>query len=405
MESKYLAYNLEELLEDKPFIAWILKGVKNREWENFLAEHPQFGAKAGKAREVILLLRDTYEVLDEESVLEMWRNIEGFEGLHKQKIRKIRTRKIMARAASVLLLVSLGALGYFYWSEKGSGYQFAEQKAGHGGNEARLVLSGGNEIALRKDNSVIAINDLEKQVIVNDSIIDITQKKPENENEVKMNEVVIPYGKRSELLLADGTKVWLNAGSRLAFPSEFTQKAREVYLEGEACFKVTRNETRPFIVNAGQLGVTVLGTRFNVMAYPDDNTIETVLIEGSVSLSKPRTIGFVGKSEVILKPNQKASFDKENKDVVVSDEPDAKVHIAWIEGWLEFSKESLFSVFVKLERYYNVKIITPESFPSSDIITGKLDLKGSLDEVMVALADVAKIEYNINGSNIYIEKK
>ena len=81
------------------------------------------------------------------------------------------------------------------------------------------------------------------------------------------------------------------------------------------------------------------------------------------------------------------------------------MHIAWIEGWLEFSKESLFSVFVKLERYYNVKIITPESFPSSDIITGKLDLKGSLDEVMVALADVAKIEYNINGSNIYIEKK
>src|SRR5690606_14480825 len=98
--------------------------------------------------------------------------------------------------------------------------------------------------------------------------------------EVWMNEVIIPYGKKSELLLADGTKVWLNAGSRLAFPSRFTRNTREVFLEGEACFQVAKNEEQLFIVKAGNLDVKVLGTHFNVSAYPADATIETVLLEG-----------------------------------------------------------------------------------------------------------------------------
>lgn len=86
------------------------------------------------------------------------------------------------------------------------------------------------------------------------------------EQEAQMNEVVIPYGKKSELLLADGTKVWLNAGSRMAFPSKFTKNIREVFLEGEACFEVEENEGQPFIVKAGDLDVKVLGTHFNVSA-------------------------------------------------------------------------------------------------------------------------------------------
>jgi ferric-dicitrate binding protein FerR (iron transport regulator) len=403
MELKYVTYSLDELLEDKPFIAWVLRGVKNREWEEFLKKHPEFAPKAKKAREIILLFRDTYDVLDEESVLKMWQNIESFEHLHRQKIRKIKIRTIMARAASVLLVLSLGTLAYLYWGEKESGYHFAEQNREYSASEARLVLNGGEEIALQKDNSTIAINDLNKQVIVNDSIIDISQTTPKN-NETAMNEVIIPYGKRSELLLADGTKVWLNAGSRLAFPSQFNGESREVFLEGEACFKVARKESQPFVVNAGQLGITVLGTHFNVAAYPADQTIETVLIEGSVAVSRPKTFG-LGKEEVLLKPSQKASFDKKNREVVVSDEPEAEVYIAWTEGWMQFSKESLISVFSKLERYYNIQIITPENFPSAELITGKLDLKDSLDEVLVALADVAKIDYRINGDTVYIDKK
>lgn len=405
MKNNYHEYSLEDLIEDRSFVAWTLKKENDSEWKSFIEDHPEFRSTAIKAREIILLLRDTYEVLDEESVLEMWQNIDRFDHMHQQKARSLTVRKIVSRAASVLLVISLGTLGYFYLNNpKDAGYRFASVENQGENNEARLVLGGGETITLKKDNSSIMLNSENQVVINNDSIIQLSSKDNNQDNTVSMNEVIIPYGKRSELLLADGTKVWLNAGSRLAFPSKFTEKNREVYLEGEACFKVVKNETQPFIVKTGQINVTVLGTWFDVSAYPADKTIETVLIEGSVVVSKTKMIGF-GKSEKILKPLQKASFDRESRDVTVSDEPHAGEVIAWTEGWLQFSRESLNSVFTRIERYYNVKIVLPENFPSSELITGKLDLKESLEEVMRALSDVAKIGYRISGDKIFIDKK
>lgn len=403
MKSEFSKYSLEQLLEEKSFISWVLKQENNAEWKKFLKSNPGFRSKAKKAREIIHLLQDRYEVLDENSVLEIWKNIDKYEQQYKQKVRKLKTRRRLSWAASVLLLVSLGTFSYLYLNEKKQGYRFVSADAPQS-SEARMVLSTGEEIALKKDNSTIALNDATNQVTVNDSIIDLSEKTGEGKPTVQMNEVVIPYGKKSELLLADGTKVWLNAGSRLAFPSRFTQNIREVFLEGEACFQVTKNEKQPFIVKAGNLDVKVLGTYFNVSAYPADATIETVLLEGSVAVEKPKTFG-LGKNEVILKPSQKASFEKEASEFTVTDEPDTDLYIAWTYGWLKYDKESLWSVLRKVERYYNVEIHLPDNYPGDDKITGKLDLKESLEEVMVVLADASRFEYRINGNKVFIEKK
>jgi ferric-dicitrate binding protein FerR (iron transport regulator) len=306
-------------------------------------------------------------------------------------------------AASVLLVISLGTFGYLYLNEKEQSYRFASSDESQS-SEARMVLSTGEEIPLKKDNSTITLNDVTSQVTVNDSIIDLIQNTEVRKQEVAMNEVVIPYGKKSELLLADGTKVWLNAGSRLAFPSRFTKNTREVFLEGEACFQVVKNEKQPFIVKAGNLDVKVLGTYFNVSSYPADATIETVLLEGSVALQKPKAFG-LGKTEVILKPNQKASFKKEQNEIAVTDESDVDLYFAWTYGWLKYERESLWSVLRKVERYYNVEIQLPANYPGDDKITGKLDLKESLDAVMVVLADASQFEYRINENRVFIEKK
>ena len=112
-------------------------------------------------------------------------------------------------------------------------------------------------------NSSISVDNVNKQLVINDSIIDmavndtkvndgIIDIAAKEAKEVKMNEVIVPNGKRTELLLADGTKIWLNAGSCLAFPSEFSQDTREIYLKGEACFRVAKNKNKPFMRNAGQ---------------------------------------------------------------------------------------------------------------------------------------------------------
>lgn len=400
MKSEYLEYNLEQLLEEKSFIAWVLREENKKGWEEFIAANPGFALKAKKAREIIMLLRDTSNVLDEESVLEMWQNINRFEKFHQQKTKKHHFRKIFTRAATILAIVSLAAAAYFYLNDKGKDYQFETARWHNSANEARLMLSNGEEVLLKKDNSSIDLTQNNQLVINNDSVIDLSTRKSDN---IKMNEVIIPFGKRSELLLADGTKVWLNAGSRLAFPSRFSQKTREVYLEGEACFKVAKNENQPFIVNAGDLDIKVLGTWFNVSAYASDKNIETVLLEGSVAVAKPKTFG-LAKNEVILKPNQRASYNKQNTDINLYNEPEAELFIAWTEGWLQFSKESLHSVFTRLERYYDVEIILPDNFPPNELISGKLDLKDSLKEVIIALADVAKIEYRIANKKVYIDK-
>jgi transmembrane sensor len=403
MKIEFLKYNLEQLLEEKSFISWVLNQEKNTEWESFMESNPGFRSKAKKAREIIHMLQDRYEVLDENSVLEIWKNIDKYEQQYKQKIRKLKIRRGLSWAASVLLVVSLGTFGYLYFNEKDKGYQFISSVAPEK-SEARMVLSTGEEIALKKDNSTIALNDATNQVIVNDSIVNLTENKGAGKQTVQMNEVVIPYGKKSELLLADGTKVWLNAGSRLAFPSRFTQSTREVFLEGEACFEVAKNEKYPFIVKAGNLDVKVLGTHFNVSAYPVDATVETVLLEGSVAVQKTKAFG-LGKTEVVLKPSQKARFEKEESEFTVTDEADVDIYIAWTYGWLKYDRESLWSVLQKVERYYNVEIQLPANYPGDDEITGKLDLKESLDAVMVVLADASGFEYRINENKVMIEKK
>ncbi|MBW6535981.1 MAG: FecR domain-containing protein [Mariniphaga sp.] len=399
---QYLNFSLEQLLEEKSFISWVLKQENNIEWENFMESNPGFRSKAKKAREIIHLLQERYDVLDENSVLEIWKNIDKYEQQYKQNVRKLKIRRRLSWAASVLLVISIGTFGYMYLNEKDQGYQFVSSGAQQS-SEARMVLSTGEEIALKKDNSTIVLNDSTNQVTVNDSIVDLSEKTEVGQQKAQMNEVVIPYGKKTELLLADGTKVWLNAGSRLAFPSRFTGKIREIYLEGEACFRVAKNENQPFIVKAGNLNVKVLGTHFNISAYPSDANIETVLLEGSVAVEKPKTFG-LGKSEVVLKPSQKASFIKEQNEFTVTDEPDLNLYIAWTSGWLKYDRESLWSVLRKVERYYNVEIQLPANYPGDDEITGKLDLKESLDAVMVVLADASGFEYRINENKVAIER-
>ncbi len=403
MKPEFLKYSLEQLLEEKSFISWVLQEDNKPEWDKFLESNPGFHSKINKSREIIHLLKDRYDVLDPDSILEIWKNIDEFERQYLKKVRKTDFRRTLSWAVSFLIVVSLGIVGYFLVKEKERAYQFTSTDIIQS-DDARMILSTGEEIALKKDNSTITLNHATNQVTVNDSIIDLIKKADAGKQEAQMNEVVIPYGKKSELLLADGTKVWLNAGSRLAFPSKFTKNIREVFLEGEACFEVEKNEEQPFIVKAGKLEIKVLGTHFNVSAYPTDNVIETVLLEGSVSVERARTLG-LGKSEVLLKPNQKASFKKEKNDFSITDETDADIYIAWTYGWLKYERENLKSVLRKVERYYNVEIRLPDNYPQDDKITGKLDLKESLNEAMEILADASGTEFRIIGDKVYMEKK
>jgi len=308
----------------------------------------------------------------------------------------------MRYAAMLIVAISIGSMGYWSFNQYRKSYVYTSTADSGTGNQSQLHLSNGTTVDLEKENSKIAMNSDQKIVIDNEKVIDLS--KTSEADESKMNEVVIPYGKKSQLTLEDGTKVWLNAGSRMAFPTKFAGKKREVFLEGEAYFEVAHNQVQPFVVNTGEIAIKVLGTRFNLSAYKTDKLTETVLLEGKVTVSELSALGFL-KSETILSPNQKASYDRNNRSISVFDVTDADLAIAWTEGWFKFSQQSLNDVLNKLQRYYNVQFVFDSKFPTNDLISGKLDLKEAVGSVMIALADVAGIQYRIDGNQIYIEKK
>ncbi len=404
MELKYINYSVEELVDDKMFVAWVLEGRKDREWKSFIEVNSKFKSIAIDAREIVLLLRDTEELLDENEVSEMWQKTEEFYYKQEKKDKTVKIWRNLYRAASVFIVLSIGTLGYVYFGKKSSGYQFASSENHDAVEEVRVLFSDGEEISLKSKNTTLSINDDYTLTLNNDSIIDLSQKEIEAGKKVQMNEIIVPYGKKSELILADGTKVWLNAGTHFAFPTRFIDDSREVFLEGEAYFEVVENMDKPFIVNVNKLNIRVLGTSFNVSAYPNDDRIETILLTGSVAIGKSRLLG-QRRDDVIIKPYQKASFNKQDNEVVVSSEPNADFYITWTEGMFQFSKESLQSVLTKLERFYNVSMSFPENFQSFELISGKLDLKESIADVMMVLGDVAKIEYRINENIIFVDKK
>ena len=397
-------------MEDKEFVAWAVYSVHNDDWNSFLWKHPDFSIKAQKAKEIVLLLKDKYDEPDKGDVLTMWQNIESYYTVQQEKGKTLslkRTmlfKKVFRYAAVLFMVVTIGTIAYWYFAHSNQKYEFASGDSVPKNGEAKLVLPNGEEVQLKKDNSSIVIKGKEAILINNEQLIDLRNKQQVIEEEVKMNEVIIPYGKKSSLVLDDGTKVWLCAGSRLAFPTIFTGKKREVYLEGEAYFEVTHIPNQPFLVNAREVSLKVLGTSFYLSAYPTDKEIVIVLVKGSVMLSENSSLG-LSRNEVILEPGQKASFTRSNKIIDVKQEADIEFYIAWTEGWFLFSKESLFTVFNKLERYYNVKFIYDKSFPSDDLISGKLDLKDSISDVLSTLSGLSKISYRIENENIYIERK
>lgn len=236
------------------------------------------------------------------------------------------------------------------------------------------------------------------------------------------NEIIVSKGQKSQVILADGTKVWLNSDTRFRYPSGFMgDKYREVYLEGEAYFEVTRQNGLPFIVKTGNLNITVLGTAFNVKCYPLDKTVETTLIEGSVSLkgeNKP-----VKESEVILRPNQKAVFSKSDGNITVSDlalkadmqegrsedlkqmnAKEAVTAISWKEQVLDFDNESFGEIVVKLERWYGYTIVVKDNELLKHRYRGRFANYETIYQVLDAIKLTTPIKYTVSNKNIIIEK-
>lgn len=206
------------------------------------------------------------------------------------------------------------------------------------------------------------------------------------EHSTDMQAVTVPAGQRANLILADGTTVWLNSNSTLKYPANgFHSKNRKVTLEGEGYFEVTHDEKHPFIVETEKYDIRVLGTTFNVSAYSNSDMFETSLIEGKVTVYQPDT-----QNEIVLKPNEKVEVrdGKLYKEAFTSDND-----FLWRMGIYSFKNEPLETVFKKLEQYYEVRIINNNKEIASCQCTGKFRQKEGIEHVMKVLQKYVKFNY------------
>jgi hypothetical protein len=401
-KERYIDYSVEELLEDQEFVRIVKTLSTNDEWEQFFQSQTASGSNILRAREIIRLFEVTDGKLQEEKKYKLWKSISMYNKEFKRTVSLSKMKIVAKVAASVLILLSLGALWYLGLKNSDE-YQFVQNVKNSDSENPVLVLSNGKKFELEKNDSKIAVLEEQNAILINDSNIVKNQILTGTiTEEMKYNEVIVPFAKKLELVLVDGTKVWLNAGSRFAFPQNFEGKRRKVFLEGEAYLEVAKNENQPFIVNTNSVNVEVLGTKFNVSAYSSDDFCETVLLEGSVNIwGKDKLF----RNKILMAPKQKATFSKENNDIVLENEPATAMYIAWIDGWYQFSNENLRQVLNKLERYYNVKFQYDQALITKALpVSGKLDVKESLNEVMLVLSRVAKINYQISGKNVILKE-
>ena len=209
----------------------------------------------------------------------------------------------------------------------------------------------------------------------------------------KQNTLIVPYGSHSSIVLADGSKVWINSGSKLRFPSSFGPGERRIKVEGEIYIEVAKDTSRPFYVETPQLTVNVLGTKFNVSAYADDALQSVVLVEGKVNVKANSNEDFV------LLPNQRFKLSDGISGI---DEVNAYDYISWKDGVLQFRGETMKDIIQRLSRYYNVSITcTPEV--AQKCTMGKLILFDDIEQVMKTFSLLYDVQCTIEAGSIKIE--
>lgn len=221
----------------------------------------------------------------------------------------------------------------------------------------------------------------------------------QNGNNQHMMVAVANEGIVKEIILPDGTKVWLNNSATLKYPREFSEKARNVYLDGEAYFEVTKNRHKPFTVQSDAMRVRVLGTTFNFKCDKNYRIAEVTLIEGEIEVKGNKEEG-----QIILAPGQRAELNKNNGRLTVK-QVNAKMDAVWHDNLIPFQKADIFTISKALERFYDIKIILSPDMRADKTYSGVLKKKSTIESVLKSLQNSISIDYKIVGNNIFISPK
>lgn len=391
MKNNYEEYTFDEFLSDDFFLESTYNPTPETEqfWSKLVDTGKIDADVFARARQFILELNESNkEVADfvDSRISFLWERIDE---TIKEKKRKLYLRSAIAIASiAVVFILSVVFIKHGN-SDMDNGLLKEEVDIRHIAkksisDEIQLISSAG-ELSIPGDSAVVDYSQGEN-IVVNDKVVDKKSQK------LEYIQLVVPYGKRSSVILSDGSQIWVNAGSRIVYPVSFAKDVREIYVDGEVYADIVSDKDHPFIVKTKEMDVKVLGTQFNVMAYENEKAHSVVLVKGSVEVEN-RT----GKQEtVLLKPNQLFYASAEHRRI---ENVDVLSYISWKSGYSLFKNERLGVILERLSRYYGISI-------SCDVdiydlrCSGGLDLKDNISQVLDGICQSVSVKY-IKENNKY----
>ena len=311
--------------------------------------------------------------------------------------RQIQThRRVLRWVAVVTLVCGVGVAAMLYWEQKTEvGSMVAQNEVVQGGTRAILTLADGKVVDLEKTKGGI----VEKQSATNifnqggnlvykDSLVQAVEK-------AVFNKVTVPRGGEFKLTLSDGTVVHLNSETVLSYPVRFAGDTREVELHGEAYFEVARDERHPFRVECEDSRITVLGTKFNVMAYKGQGNVVTTLVDGRVRVA-------TGRDSLMLTPGEQAVSGTDGIDVK---KVDVSFYIAWTLGVFEFEEMSLGQITEQLGRWYDMTFVYDDPLLREITFTGAVERHRPLNVVLKMIEKLSRVRFEVKNDVITIYKK
>ncbi|MCK9304988.1 MAG: FecR domain-containing protein [Bacteroidales bacterium] len=318
---------------------------------------------------------------------------------YQQFIRKYRSRnslsnyrRLLKYAALLILPLAIAATLLF------TNFKREIPLIPPGFSRATLILADGRSIELKQDSAYV-INESEGSLLTNANGL-ITYSKTEESARAKKNlynRIFVPRNGEYQLLLEDGTKVWINSETEIEYPVSFNEKVRSVRLRGEAYFEVARNPDKPFIVELDDAKIEVLGTSFNVRAYKDDISLTTTLVEGEVSFSSG-----TGNGNLLLAPGEQFELDKAT-GTVTKRSVDVSLYTAWKDGRFAFRNQRLEDIFNTLSRWYNVQVVYQSEDIKEKRFTGDLKRYDDFSKILEIMGSSDLIKFDFRDDKVFVK--
>lgn len=330
--------------------------------------------------------REDFPLPDEKQIDRIWTE---FYGRMKQKqVRRIWNHFGRVAAVAILLIGSVCVWRMF----SNPSDMLAQQQILPGNFEALLTLSDGSSVRLENDGEERTLTD--RDVRINHRGKGLVYPACSQKSDTLFNSIQVPQGGEYRLVLSDGTQVWLNAKTRFTYPVAFGEKERRVRLEGEAYFEVMPGHTG-FIVETERMHVCVLGTSFNVNAYPDEKATVATLVKGSVEVH-------AGKEKQVLRPGEQASRKEGEEGDIKVDKVNPLHYIQWKEGYFSFRDNTLSEIMHVLVRWYEMEYEFESSELKEICFFGVLNRCRNVKELLQEFEKTGKVRFEYEGSKVRI---